>query len=91
MRESVESVEDVQRIYMILEPLEPIKKNNSTLHAHVHSKSRLILIPKKKLPRVREHDKFYGFVWKTEEDIGKLVSSLESEEYDTITRGIFPI
>jgi hypothetical protein len=84
--EKVSSFDDIARLYLLMKP---IHQNDSHFptndKASLNPKSRLLMIPKKKLPHKSE--KYFGFVWKTAENMDELVNALKKEEYDTVTKG----
>ncbi|OZJ02993.1 hypothetical protein BZG36_03133 [Bifiguratus adelaidae] len=70
-----EDPDDVQRLYMILKP------------DGGKSKSRLIIITRKKLPEIGQHAKYWAFVKKAANDVGELRDELKEEKYETKTKG----
>jgi hypothetical protein len=78
MLENASSHDDLSRFFVLLEPLKTDESNRSI--------SRLIVIAKKHMPDLERHEKVYAFVWKMG-DSSKLMEYLNSEEYDTVTRG----
>lgn len=85
--DQVESWEQVSRLYILLKPVHSNEPHYDKRADDEESTNRLIIISKKKLPDLRMAEKYFGFVWKTGDDLNEMVEALESEEYDTITRG----
>ncbi len=65
---------DVQRFFMVLRP-------------EGETKFRLLVIGRKRLPDVGEHERFWGFVDRVEDSAEALERSLRASEYETKTRG----
>lgn len=76
--EKAHSPDDVQRFFVLLEPIANAETESPT--------SRLLIIAKKHMPDMNKHEKVYAFVWKIGKS-KKLLEYLDSEEYDTSTRG----
>eukprot|EP00877_Chromochloris_zofingiensis_P008477 jgi/Chrzof1/3883/Cz13g12020.t1 len=72
----VRSAADVARFEFILEPT-----------SRPDGKCRLIIIPKKRLPDVHRHERFFGFVDAVADDVKELTAWLGHKQYDTQTRG----
>jgi hypothetical protein len=73
--EEVHGLEDVRRFFIVLKPWRP-------------PRYRLIVVGRKRLPDPREHNRFWGFVWRVLRDRAALNAELGEEEYATKTRGI---
>ncbi|KAL6780070.1 hypothetical protein ACKKBF_B14555 [Auxenochlorella protothecoides x Auxenochlorella symbiontica] len=71
----VGKLEDVQRFYLLLEPSQP------------GSKSRLIVIGKKRLPAISNHERYFAFVEAVAEDKGTLLQGMGVQRYQTTTMG----
>ncbi|KAI7836840.1 hypothetical protein COHA_009293 [Chlorella ohadii] len=74
-KEEVGSLDDVQRFFMLLHP------------SKAGVKSRLCVLGKKRLPSVRRHERFFGFVEATAESADELLEGLGPQQYKTKTRG----
>jgi hypothetical protein len=65
---------DVQRFFVVLRP-------------ESEKKFRLLVLGRKRLPDVREHERFWGFVDRVEVSAKALEHRLRASEYETKTRG----
>jgi hypothetical protein len=77
--QQVSNLNDVQRLYILLKSI-----SSDQGHAMHY---RLIRIGKKKLPSIKDHNRFWGIVEESTEDLGKIHQLLSFEQYSTITRG----
>lgn len=73
------SIDDVQKMYMIMKPFGMDKKPGK--------KARLIIIPKKCLPRTEAHEQHFAIIGKVSEDIKDISKELQEETHETKTRG----
>lgn len=73
------SASDVQRLYMLLRP-------QAEIGAPL-GKNRLFLLCNKKLPNVKRHDRFWGFVENASSNIDDITAILEPAVYTTATTG----
>lgn len=85
--EHAEGLDDVQRMFILLKPLQPGEPHYVGPQDY-HPKNRLLIVGKKRLPAALSHEKFFGFVWKSDAEVKTLTEALDKEEYDTATRGI---
>lgn len=67
---------DIQRTYLLLQPQQP--------SGH---KSRLLVLPKKKLPDPARHERFFAFVEAVADSPSALTSGLTEAHYQTKTKG----
>ena len=84
-------MDDVQRMYILMKPLHSGDAHFDLGAQDSPRKDRLVIVAKKRLPDTTLHEKFFGFVWKSSGETKELVEALESEEYDTVTRGMLAI
>lgn len=70
--EHVHGLKDVERFYILLKPWRP-------------PRYRLIIIGRKRLPDPKEHNRFWGFVWRVFKDRAELNQELGAQEYVTET------
>jgi hypothetical protein len=73
--DKVQGLKDVERFFIVMKPW----------RAHVY---RLIIVGRKRLPDPREHNRFWGFVWRVFKDPTALNEELRAREYTTKTRGV---
>jgi hypothetical protein len=73
--EQVHGFRYVERFYILLKPW----------HRQHY---RLIIIGRKRLPDPKEHNRFWGFVWRVLKDRGALNQELGARQYKTKTRGL---
>jgi hypothetical protein len=71
----VDGLKDVERFYTLLKPWH-------------QQRYRLIIIGRKRLPDPKEHNRFWGFVWRVFKDRAALNQELGAQEYETRTRGL---
>lgn len=65
---------DVERFYILLKPW------RTQLY-------RLVIVGRKRLPDLREHNRFWAFVWRVFKDRAVLNEELRARQYETKTRG----
>ncbi len=70
----VKSLDDVQRVYVILAP-------------EGTNRYRRLVIGRKKLPKIREHERYWGFVDAVGTRPEEVERDLREEKYETATRG----
>jgi hypothetical protein len=73
--DEVHGLKDVERFYILLRPW----------RTHLY---RLIIIGRKRLPDPKEHNRFWGFVWRVFKDRAALNEELGARDYATKTRGV---
>jgi hypothetical protein len=73
--EEAHGLKDVERFYILLKPW----------RAGLY---RLIIIGRKRLPDPKQHNRFWGFVWRVFRDRNELNQELGPQEYETKTRGV---
>ncbi len=73
--DEVHGAKDIERFYLLLKPW----------HTQLY---RLIIIGRKRLPDPKEHDRFWGFVWRVFRDREELNRELGAQRYETKTRGV---
>eukprot|EP00879_Flechtneria_rotunda_P002686 GHRR01002892.1.p1 GENE.GHRR01002892.1~~GHRR01002892.1.p1 ORF type:complete len:474 (+),score=214.49 GHRR01002892.1:199-1620(+) len=72
----VAKLDDVQRSYLVLQPQQP-----------PGGKCRLIVVPKKKLPDPRKHERFFAFVEAVADNPKELMEGMTEQHYTTKTQG----
>jgi hypothetical protein len=73
--DEVHGLQDVERFYILMKPW----------RRHLY---RLIVVGRKRLPDPKEHNRFWGFVWRVFKDRKALNDELGAREYTTKTRGV---
>jgi len=73
-RPKIENKENVQRFFFILKP-------------EKQKKYHLLIVGKKHLPETKQHESYFLFVDKVNEDKKVILESLEEKHYQTKTRG----
>lgn len=73
--DEVHGLQDVERFYILMKPW----------RGHLY---RLIVVGRKRLPDPKEHNRFWGFVWRVFKDRKALNDELGAREYTTKTRGV---
>ena len=73
--DEVDGLQDVERFYILMKPW----------RGHLY---RLIVVGRKRLPDPKEHNRFWGFVWRVFKDRKALNDELGAREYTTKTRGV---
>ena len=73
--DEVHGLQDVERFYILIKPW----------RGHLY---RLIVVGRKRLPDPKEHNRFWGFVWRVFKDRKALNDELGAREYTTKTRGV---
>jgi len=83
--EEVKGIDDVAKLYLLLSP-HALEKDKTDANA---AKKRLIAISKKKLPQLKEHGKYWGFIVKATEKMEEIThGEFDEKDYSTQTRGI---
>ena len=72
--EDPQSLADVQRFFLVLKP-------------EAEEEFRLLVVGRKRLPDVGEHERFWGFVERVTHSADALERDLRATEYETQTRG----
>lgn len=70
----VDDLDDVQQAYLVLKP-----------HGNPHY--RLVVLGRKRLPKIDENERTWGFVEQVSRDASAIERELRSERYETKTRG----
>jgi hypothetical protein len=87
--EEVKGINDVAKLYILLYPQDPESGGEQEKGKTSTSKKRLFSISKKKLPQLKQHGKYWGFVVKTSDSIEEIVKTeFEEKDYSTKTRGV---
>lgn len=85
-KEEVDSFQDVQRLFVVLAPNVETKKGDKIVDKTA-GKKRAIIIPKKKLPSIDRHARYWGIIETVTDDIKVLDDLLNAKHYETKTKG----
>jgi len=86
--EEVSDLKDVQRLYIVLWPQGRIFSKGVPEDQVKQSPKRVIIVPKKQLPELNKHERYWAMVDLVSHDLENVDEGLAEKVYTTKTRGV---